>query len=114
MDLTAIEGIDELHAWTSVRERGTDFSQWPTLKQFTSWLGRCANGQKTGGEVQSRQTRRGKGRAAPALRWAAWALLRSQSYGGAYLRRQRSRLGAPKASLAAAHEPARIVYQLGR
>jgi hypothetical protein len=36
-------------------------------------------------------------RAAHALRLAAWALMRSKSYPGAYLRRQRSRLGAPKA-----------------
>ena len=33
---------------------------------------------------------------------------------GAYLRRQRSRLGAPKAITAAAHKLARIVYHLVR
>ena len=57
---------------------------------------------------------RGKGRAARALRLAAWSLLRSKSYLGAYLRRQRSRLGAPKAITAAAHKLARIVYNLMR
>ena len=56
----------------------------------------------------------GKGRAARALRLAAWSLLRSKSYLGAYLRRQRSRLGAPKAITAAAHKLARIVYNLMR
>jgi transposase len=35
---------------------------------------------------------------------AAWSLVGSQSYLGAYLRRQRSRLGAPKAITAAAHK----------
>ena len=40
--------------------------------------------------------------------------MRSQSYLGAYLRRQRSRLGAPKAITAAAHKLARIVYYLMR
>jgi hypothetical protein len=44
----------------------------------------------------------------------AWALLRSRSYLGAYLRRQRSRLGAPKAVTALAHKLARIVHQLVR
>jgi transposase len=114
VDLTAIEGIDELHALTLVSELGTDFSKWPTVKQFTSWLGLCPNGKKTGGKVQSGRTRHGKGRAARALRLAARCLMRSKSYLGAYWRRQRSRLGAPKAITAAAHTLARIVYNLMR
>ena len=40
--------------------------------------------------------------------------MRSQSYLGAYLRRQRSRLGAPKAITATAHKLARILYNLMR
>ena len=114
VDLTAIEGIDEMHALTLVSELGTDFSKWPTLKQFTCWLGLCPNWKKTGGKVQSSHTRRGKNRAARALRLAAWALMRSKSYLGAYLRRQRSRLGAPKAITALAHKLARIIYNLMR
>jgi transposase len=114
VDLTAIEGIAELHALTLVSELGSDLSKWPTLKQFTCWLGLCPNWKKTGGKVQSSRTRHGKNRAARALRLAAWCLLRSKSYLGAYLRRQRSRLGAPKAITAAAHKLARIVYNLMR
>jgi transposase len=114
VDLTAIEGIDEIHALTLVSELGTDFSKWPTMKQFTAWLGLCPNWQKTGGKVKSSRTRRGKNRAARALRLAAWGLMRSKSYLGAYLRRQRSRLGAPKAITALAHKLARIVYNLVR
>ena len=79
-----------------------------------SWLGLCPNWKKTGGKVQSSRTRRGKGRAAHALRLAAWCLMRSKGALGAYLRRQRSRLGAPKAITAAAHKLARIVYHLMR
>jgi transposase len=114
VDLTAIEGIDEVHALTLVSELGTDFSKWPTVKHFTCWLGLCPNWQKTGGKVKSSQTRRGKNRAAHALRLAAWGLMRSKSYLGAYLRRQRSRLGAPKAITALAHKLARIIYHLVR
>ena len=40
--------------------------------------------------------------------------MRSKSYLGAYLRRQRSRLGAPKAITATAHKLGRIVYHLVR
>jgi transposase len=114
VDLTAIEGIDEVHALTLVGELGTDFTKWPTVKHFASWLGLCPNWKKTGGKVKSSRTRVGKNRAAGALRLAAWGLVRSHSYLGAYLRRQRSRLGAPKAITATAHKLARIIYNLMR
>ena len=114
LDLTAIEGIDEIHALTLVSELGTDFSKWPTVKHFASWLGLCPNWKKTGGKVKSSQTRKGKNRAAHALRLAAWGLMRNKSYLGAYLRRQRARLGAPKAITATAHQLARIIYNLMR
>ena len=95
-------------------ELGSDFAKWPTGKHFASWLGLCPQFKKTGGKVQSSKTRLGKNRAAIALRLAAWSLLRSKSYLGAYLRRQRSRLGAPKAITAAAHKLARILYNMMR
>jgi transposase len=114
VDLTAIEGIDAMHALTLVSELGSDFTKWPTVKHFTCWLGLCPNWQKTGGKVKSSRVRRGKNRAALALRLAAWSLMRSKSYLGAYLRRQRSRLGAPKAITATAHKLARIIYHLVR
>src|SRR5262249_12635359 len=43
VDLTAIEGIDEMHALTLVSELGCDYTKWPTVKHFTSWLGLCPN-----------------------------------------------------------------------
>lgn len=83
IDLTAIEGIDEIHALTLISELGTNFTKWPTVKHFTSWLGLCPNWKKTGGKVQSSKTRKGKNRAASALRLAAWSLVRCHSYLGA-------------------------------
>jgi transposase len=49
VDLTAVDGIDAIHALTLVSELGTDFTKWPTVKHFTSWLGLCPNWKKTGG-----------------------------------------------------------------
>jgi transposase len=60
VDLTAIEGIDALHALTLASELGSDFSKWPTVKHFSYWLGLSPNWQKTGGKVKSRRARRGK------------------------------------------------------
>ena len=59
-------------------------------------------------------TRKGKNHAATVLRLAALSLMRCKSYLGAYLHRQRSRLGAPKAITATAHKLARILYNLMR
>jgi len=56
----------------------------------------------------------GKNRAAIALRLAAWSLIRSKSYLGAYLRRRRSRMGSAKAITATAHKLARILYNMMR
>jgi transposase len=114
VDLTELEGLDEMNALTLISELGTDFTKWPTVKHFTSWLGLCPNFKKTGGKVQSSKTRRGKGRAAYTFRLAAWSLIRSKGYLGAHLRRQRSRLGAPKAITATAHKLARIFYTVMR
>ncbi len=114
VDLTVIEGIDEIHALTLVSELGGDFAKWPTAKHFSSWLGLCPNFKQTGGKVKSSATRKGKSRAAHALRLAAWGLMRSASGLGCYLRRQRGRLGAPKAITATAHKLARVVYHLVR
>jgi hypothetical protein len=53
VDRTAIEGIDEVHALTLVSELGSDFTKWPTVKHFTSWLGLCPNFKQTGGQGSS-------------------------------------------------------------
>lgn len=62
VDLTVIEGIDEMHAMTLISELGTDFTKWPSAKHFTSWLGLCPNFKKT--EVRCSRARRGAERAA--------------------------------------------------
>lgn len=51
VDLTAIEGIDEPTALTLISEMGLDMGRWPTVKQFTSWLGRCPQHRVSGGKV---------------------------------------------------------------
>jgi len=53
-------------------------------------------------------------RAATALRLAAQGVANSHSALGAYERRMRARLGAPKAMTATAHKLARLVYSMLR
>jgi transposase len=110
IDLTEIEGIAELTALTIISEIGLNVSRFATVKHFCSWLGLCPQVQKTGGRVRSSRTRPGVNRAAVAFRLAANSLYASKGALGAFLRRQKARLGAPQAVTATAHKLARIVY----
>ena len=89
-------------------------TKWPSAKHFASWLGLSPNNRITGGRVMSSKTKASANRAAAALRLAANALHRSDSALGAFLRRKKAHLGAPKAITATAHKLARIIYSMLR
>jgi hypothetical protein len=112
VDLTRIDGIDTNSTLKIISEIGTDMSRWKTAKHFASCLGLCPGTKISGGKALSTKSKRVINRAATALRLAAQSLLRSKSALGAYLRRQRARLGAPKAITATAHKLARLVYSM--
>jgi transposase len=110
IDLTEIEGICETTALTIISEIGPEVSKFGTVKNFCSWLGLCPQIKKTGGQIKSSRTRPGANRAAVAFRLAAYGLHGSKGALGAFLRRKKAHLGAPKALTAAAHKLARLVY----
>jgi transposase len=112
VDLTAVPGMNVLTAHTLLAEVGPDLSKFRSASAFASWLGLCPDNDISGGKVLSVRTRRVKNRLATAFRMAANALFKSQSWLGAFFRRMRAKLGAPKAITAAAHKLARIVYRL--
>jgi transposase len=112
VDFTTIDGINVLTVQTILSEVGLDPSRFPTVKHFCSWLGLCPGSKITGGKVKSSQTRKVVNRAANAFRLAAMSLKYSRSALGAFYRRLRNRLGAPKAITATAHKLARIFYHL--
>ena len=112
VDLTRIDGITAYGALTIISEIGVDMSPWKTEKQFASWLGLCPGNKVSGGKQISGKSKPTANRAASALRLAAQGLYNSRSALGAFLRRQKSRLGAPKAITATAHKLARLVYTL--
>ena len=114
VDLTRIDGVDAYTALKVVSEIGTDMSKWPSAGHFASWLGLSPNNRITGGKVLSSRTKPSANRAAKALRLAANALHRSDSALGAFLRRKKAHLGAPKAITATAHKLARIIYSMLR
>ena len=110
VDLTAIDGVDSCTALKVVSEVGVDMGRCPTAKHFASWLGLSPNNRVSGDRVMSSRTTPNANRAAKALRLAANTLHRSDSALGAFLRRKKAQLGAPKAITATAHKLARIIY----
>lgn len=111
-DATQIPGLGTGHVATLVAELGCDLSDFGTGGRFCMWLGVCPNPQISGGKVLKRGTRDVKNRAATVFRMAAQSLHHDSSALGAYYRRMRSKLGAPKAITATAHKLARIYYHL--
>ncbi|OQC73106.1 MAG: Transposase IS116/IS110/IS902 family protein [Spirochaetes bacterium ADurb.Bin001] len=112
VDLTKIDGIDTTTALKIVSETGFDMSRWKSAKHFASWLGLSPGSKISGGKSLSGKTKPVVNRAAIALRMAASSLYRSSCALGAYYRRMKARLGAPKAITATAHKLARLVYSM--
>lgn len=112
VDLTAIPGIGALSALRIISEVGLDMSRWGNSKQFASWLGVCPGNNVSGGKSLSSKSKRTSNYAASTFRMAASTLHHNNSALGAFFRRLKSRLGAPKATTAAAHKLAVILYDM--
>ncbi len=111
VDLTRIDGLSGYSVMQLFTEIGTDMSRWPTAKHFTSWLGLSPNNKISGDRVISSRTSRNKNKAGLVFRTVAQALSHSKSALGAYFRRLRARIGAPKACVASARKIAEMFYR---
>ena len=111
-DLTRIDGLSGYSVMQLFAEIGTDMSRWPTVKHFTSWLGLSPHNKISGDRVISSRTSRSKNKAGLVFRSVAQALSHSKSAMGAYFRRLRARIGAPKACIASARKIAEMFYRM--
>lgn len=112
VDLTGIPGIEAYSALKIISEIGLDLSRWKSSKQFASWLGLCPGNKVSGGKILGGKSKRTGNYAASALRMAASTLHHSQSALGAFFRRLKARIGAPKATTATAHKLAIIIFNM--
>jgi transposase len=112
VDLTAIPGIEASSALRIIAEIGLNMSRWKSGKHFASWLGLCPGNKVSGGKRLGGKSKRTSNYAASILRLAASTLHQSKSALGAFFRRLKSRLGAPKATTAAAHKLSMIIYNM--
>lgn len=112
VDLTAIPGLSTASVLTILAETGVDMRRWRCSRAFASWLGLCPNNRVSGGKVLSSRSQPCINRAAAAFRMAAYGLHHAKSALGAFYRRLRTKLGAPKAITATAHKLARLFYSM--
>ena len=113
VDLTRIDGVDAYTALKVISEIGADMTKWPSAKHFASWLAQPQqpHHRRQGHQLKD-QTQRQPGRRGIAS--GGNALHRSDSALGAFLRRKKAQLGAPKAITATAHKLARLIYSMLR
>ena len=105
MDLTRIDGVDGFTALKVISESRHRHDQMGQRQALRLLAG--AESQTTASPAAGSSAQRPKpsaNRAAAALRLAANALHRSDSALGAFLRRKKAQLGAPKAITATAHK----------
>jgi transposase len=113
VDVTQIPGL-ETSVFPLFSEVGRDLSRWPTADHFASWLALCPDNDISGGKVLWRGARKLKNRAGQLFRVAAYALHRSPTPLGDYLRRMKARVGPAAATTATAHKIATIFYVMVR
>jgi transposase len=112
VDLTSLPGIQVSTGHLLLTELGTDWKAFPSAGHFASWLTLCPDNETSGEKVLRRRTRRAQQRIKMILRMAAASLHQSHSALGVKYRRLRTRLGAPKAITAMAHQLARILWHM--
>jgi len=111
VDVTQIPGLEFL-AIQLFSEVGRDMSRWASAPCFVSWLALCPDNDISGGRILWRGKRAVENRAGQLFRMAAYALDRSPTPLGGYLRRMKAKLGPQAAHTATAHKIAVIFYTM--
>ena len=115
VDLTQIDGVDAYTALKVVSEIGGRHDEMDECEALCVLAGaepKQPHHRWEGDQLQDQAQRQPCG--GGALRLAANALHRSDSAMGAFLRRKKAQLGAPKAITATAHKLARLIYSMLR
>jgi transposase len=113
VDLTSIDGINVMTAFTVISEVGTDMSRFKDENHFTSWMGLAPSRDISSGKTVGPGKKKVKNRVAVVLRTAATTLLNSDTCLGARYRHLRRQLPTFKAAVKAmARYLAVLIYRL--
>jgi transposase len=109
---TTLPGLTDYSLMRLTGELGSNIKQWPTTKNFVSWLG-LAPGKNQSGKSTKRSKRKSITRAGQIFKQAAQSLLISKQPGlGSFARRIRARRGAAIAIKATARKLAELYYKI--
>ena len=112
VDVTAIDGIDEISALEIISVTGLDMSKWPSAEHFTSWLNVSPRPKKSGGKIIGHEKRFTNNKATQAFRMAAQTMWQNKGSLGHLYRRLSSQKGSKKANKAIARKLAVIFYHM--
>ena len=109
-DVTSLPGITQ-YTWLQLTaETGMDLSAWPTVKQFTAWLG-LSPSKYSSGKMNKNKKRKSSTRTGQIFKEASVSVLNSKNHAlGAFGRRIRSRRGPNVAIKAVARKIAVMYY----
>jgi transposase len=112
VDLTEIDGLDEISVLTIIAVVGLNMHKWATAEYFVSWLNLAARPKKSGGKTLGHQKRFTNNPATQAFRMAAQTMWQSKSPLGSLYRRLSHTKGSKKAIKAVARRLAIIFYNM--
>ncbi len=112
VDVTQIDGIDEISGLEIISVTGTDMSKWPTAEHFSSWLNLGPRPKKSGGKIIGHERRFTNNKATQAFRMAAQSMWQNKGSLGHLYRRLSAQKGSKKANKAIARKLAVIFYNM--
>ena len=112
VDLTAIPTVGPGTAMVIASEIGPDFSAFPSAQHFCSWLGVAPGTRISGGKNLPGKSQKVVSPVGQALRMAALAARRSETFIGAKHRARLARMDTPVAIKATARDLACLIYSM--
>jgi hypothetical protein len=112
-DLSSIDGVNVMTAFTVISEVGTDMSRCQDENHFASWMGLNPNKHISSGKTVGRSKKKVKNRVAVVLRTAATSLLDSDTHLGARYRQLSRQIPTVKVAVKAmARHLAVLIFRL--
>ncbi len=112
VDVTKIEGIDEISALEIISVTGLDMNKWPSAEHFASWLNLSPGPKRSGGKIIGHEKRFTNNKATQAFRMAAQSMWQNKGSLGHLYRRLSAQKGSKKANKAIARKLAVVFYQM--
>lgn len=112
VDITKVDGLDEITVLTVLSVTGVEMGKWPTGDHFASWLNLSPRPKITGGKMIGYQKRFTNNPATQAFRLAAQTMWQNKGPLGQLYRRLAAQKGSKKANKALARKLAVIFYNM--